>query len=75
MNTYGKAICVNKKKFYTKEKAWLFSLYYFKQYGLYGSPYKCAYCRKYHTTQKRAQIQPNKMFINEFNKWFGSKVL
>jgi hypothetical protein len=59
----------------SRQKAWTASVYMFTQHGWYNTPYRCKYCQKFHLTNKSAQPQPSKEFIERFNNWYGSEVL
>ncbi len=60
---YGKYICEHKRKFSTRKDAWDFILSFFKKYGIYNTPYKCGFCKQYHTTSKLRNVEPQRSLL------------
>ena len=67
--------CKSKIRYSTKKSAWESSVYFFKKRGTYSSPYRWFICKKFHLTSSKANPVMSKEFINNFNEWFGVKIL
>lgn len=69
---HGKLVCKSKVRYYNRDEAWKWAIYYRNALGTQAGVYRCHYCQYYHLSRK-VPFTPSRHTKKKYNQSFYAK--